>query len=171
MGYPASKTNWKKLRKNKASTVKAVKPQMTSLIDIMTILLVFLLKSFSSEGEIVTPSKGLVLPESTAKKKPELALRIAITRRDLLVEGEKIVSLKKMMRRKDLIIPELERLLERRRAITEKISEGSTHIEFKGDVLIEADRKIRFKMLQRIMYTCGQIGFSNFSLLVIKKES
>lgn len=171
MSFPASKTSWKKVKKNRGSTVRSAKPQMTSLIDIMTILLVFLLKSFSSEGEIITPATGLTLPESTAKKRPELALRIAITRNHLLVEGERIVGIKTMMKREGLVIPELEALLEDRRATTEKIAESSTSVEFKGDVLIEADRKVRYRILQKIMYTCGQIGFSNFSLLVIKKET
>ena len=75
------------------------------------------------------------------------------------------------MAQEGMVIPELERILEGRRTTTETIAESSTHVEFKGDVLIEADRKVRFKMLQKIMYTCGQVGFSNFSLLVIKKES
>ncbi len=44
------------------------KPQLTSLIDVMTILLVFLIKSFSVSGNLVTPSKDLVLPTSDSKK-------------------------------------------------------------------------------------------------------
>jgi biopolymer transport protein ExbD len=149
MSFPASRSSTKKLRKNRGEPLKPAKLQMTSLIDIMTIILVFLLKSFSAEGEIVTLSKGLKPPESTATKKPEVALRLSLTKEDLLYEGTRIAKIDTIFQTDDLIIPSL---------------------LIMGDVLIEADRKVRFKMLQKIMYTCGQIGFSNFSLLVLKKE-
>ena len=42
---------------------------MTSLIDMFTCLLAFLLKSFSAEGALVTPSEGLELPKSIASEK------------------------------------------------------------------------------------------------------
>lgn len=170
MSFPASRSNTKKLRKNRGEPLKPAKLQMTSLIDIMTIILVFLLKSFSSEGEIVTLSKGLHLPESTASKKPDVALRLAISQNDLLFEGARIATIDTIYQTDDLIIPSLLILLNDRRKMTERIAENSAQVEFKGDVLIEADRKVRFKMLQKIMYTCGQIGFSNFSLLVLKKD-
>jgi hypothetical protein len=38
------------------------RPQLTSLIDVMTILLVFLIKSFSVDGNLITPSDDLILP-------------------------------------------------------------------------------------------------------------
>ncbi|OGS37136.1 MAG: hypothetical protein A2293_15770, partial [Elusimicrobia bacterium RIFOXYB2_FULL_49_7] len=115
-------------------------------------------------------SKGLELPASTAKKKPEVALKVSISRDELMVEGQRITTLNKMMDREGLIVPELETILDQRRALTEKIAKHSTKVEFKGDVLIEADRQVRFKIIQKIMYTCGQSGFSNFSLLVLRKE-
>lgn len=171
MSFPASKTKVKKLAKGRGGENKVVKIQITSLVDMMTMILVFLLKSFSADGDILTPSKGLTLPESSAKKKPEVALRISVTQQYLLVEGKAIVNLEDMMNRKELVVPELAQILESRRTNTEKIAENSTSVTFKGDVLIEADKKTRFKVLQRIMYTCGQTGFSNFSLLVLGKET
>ena len=171
MSFPASRTKSKKLKKNRGGGVRVVRIQITSLVDMMTMILVFLLKSFSAEGEIVTPSKGLLLPESSAKKRPELALRISLTQQYVLVEGKAMLDIDEMMTRQELVIPELQQLLEERRKMTEKIAENSTTVTFKGDVLIEADRTTKFKVLQRIMYTCGQVGFSNFALLVLQKES
>jgi biopolymer transport protein ExbD len=63
------------------------KPQMTSLVDVLTVLVFFLLKNFSSEGDIVTPSKNLELPVSSSKAKPEQMLNIAISSKHILVEG------------------------------------------------------------------------------------
>jgi biopolymer transport protein ExbD len=171
MSFPVSKTQRKKLKKNRTEGIKVVKMQITSLVDMMTVLVVFLLKSFSAEGDIITPSNGLTLPSSTAKKKAEVAFRLSITQYHLLVEGQPILTIEDMMKGEDIIVPELAQILGDRRKATERIAQNSTNITFKGDVVIEADKKIQFRMLQRIMYTCGQAGFSNFSLLVLKKES
>ena len=63
------------------------KPQMTSLVDVLTVLVFFLLKNFSSEGDIVTQTKNLELPMSSSKAKPEQMLNIAISAKHILVEG------------------------------------------------------------------------------------
>ena len=46
----ASKSPLKQLRKPGAEGSKSFKPQLTSLVDVMTILLIYLLKSFSSKA-------------------------------------------------------------------------------------------------------------------------
>lgn len=58
-----------------------VRPQLTSLVDVMTILLVFLIKSFSSEGSLVTPAADLVLPVSTSEETPRVRSSIEITKK------------------------------------------------------------------------------------------
>ena len=40
--------------------------RLTSMMDILTVLLLFLLKSFVVEGEVVTPVPGVELPSSSA---------------------------------------------------------------------------------------------------------
>ncbi|MFH1761382.1 MAG: biopolymer transporter ExbD, partial [bacterium] len=141
MSFPVSKVFQVKPRKSQISGQPEVpKLQLTSLIDVMTILLVFLLKSFSSEGEIVTVSEGLLLPESSAKQKPRLALVIAISRNELIVEDKQICTLVEIEKQTEMIIPGLEDYLVRRKSLTEAIAEYSSSTEFKGDVVIQADR-------------------------------
>ena len=53
---------------------------ITSMMDMFTIILVFLLKSFSADGSILTNADNLVLPNSESKKKPqEVNLQVAVT--------------------------------------------------------------------------------------------
>ena len=172
MSFPVSKSNQKQLRKSRAGKdLKAFKPQLTSLIDVMTILLIYLLKSFSSEGEIVTMSKDLTLPESTAKQNPKLTVVVTVNNNYILVENRDfLTSVDKALATDDLVIPELNDWLENRRAITSKIEQHSTQTKFTGDITIQADKHIRFRLLKKIMYTCGQQGYNNFSLAVLKME-
>ncbi len=171
MSFPVSKSKLKQLRKGRHQQgLKGCKPQLTSLIDVMTILLIYLLKSFSSEGEIITLSKDLMLPESSAQKKPHLTVVLMVNNRYILAENEKITPTDKVLSADDLIIPELEEWLKKRRERTQKIAEHSTTTEFMGDITIQADKHIRFRLLKKIMYTCGQQGYNNFSLAVKNRE-
>ncbi|MFP4162647.1 MAG: ExbD/TolR family protein [Chitinispirillaceae bacterium] len=170
MSFPASKSKMGQLRKSRAKKeLKGFKPQLTSLIDVMTILLIYLLKSFSSEGEIITVSEDLVLPVSSAQKRPELMVTLVVNNNFLMVEDNRLVDLDDLSA-DQLVIPELNEWLSKRRQATEKIEKYSDKTKFKGDILIQGDKRIRFKLLKKIMYTCGQQGYNNFSLAVRKKE-
>ncbi|MCK4774074.1 MAG: biopolymer transporter ExbD, partial [Candidatus Krumholzibacteria bacterium] len=52
--------------------------RLTSMMDILTVLLLFLLKSFVVEGEVMTPIPGVDLPESSSDTTPRAAVVIAI---------------------------------------------------------------------------------------------
>jgi biopolymer transport protein ExbD len=171
MSFPASKSSMKQVRKPRGSgKVKTFKPQLTSLIDVMTILLIYLLQSFSSEGDIVTVHKSLILPESSAKKTPELRVTLTVNNTYILAEDKQVATVAEVLSSDSLIIPGLYEWLFNRRETTEKIELYSTKTKFKGEITIHGDKRIRFRLLKKIMYTCGQQGYNNFSLAVRKRE-
>jgi biopolymer transport protein ExbD len=55
------------------------KLDITSMMDIFTIILVFLLKSYSTESIAVQPSDQLQLPMSSALTMPEIAVKVTIS--------------------------------------------------------------------------------------------
>jgi biopolymer transport protein TolR len=171
MSYPASKSSVRPRKARGNRNLKAVRPQITSLIDIMTVLCFFMLKSFSTENQILTDTKDLIIPESTAKKKPDLMLTIKVNNKHILAEDKIVADVPSALASNDLIIPGLSQWLEQRRSATEKISQYSTTTSFKGNVIIQGDKRIRFRLLKKIMYTCGQSGYNNFSLAVRQKEA
>jgi biopolymer transport protein ExbD len=170
MSFPASKSSIHPRKARGDRKLKSVKPQITSLIDVMTVLCFFMLKSFSSENQIITDSKDLIIPESTAKKKPELMLTIKVNNKHIIAEDKIVADVPSALATDDLIIAGLSQWLDQRRSATEKISQYSTTTSFKGNVIIQGDKRIRFRLLKKIMYTCGQQGYNNFSLAVRQKE-
>ncbi|MFP4521483.1 MAG: ExbD/TolR family protein [Fibrobacterota bacterium] len=152
------------------------KLNITSMMDMFTIILVFLLKSFSSSGQLVAPVEGLTIPSSTIERNAKAALEINVSlNRDssstVSVEGKKVatVSDKGKKEGNDLLIPELLTLMQKY-AEEARSMEKLTNKEFKGDVLLQGDINIDYRMLVRIMYTCGQAGFPNLNLIVYREE-
>ncbi|MEO0604901.1 MAG: biopolymer transporter ExbD [Myxococcota bacterium] len=67
--------------------------QLTSLLDMFTIILVFLLESFQAEDEDFTLHAGLSLPESTARSAFKPAVNIALSEDAIFVEGTEVHAL------------------------------------------------------------------------------
>jgi biopolymer transport protein ExbD len=170
MSFPVSKSKLKQLRKPRGSVgLKGFRPQLTSLIDLMTVIVIYLVQSFSTEGQIITVSKDLTLPESSAKKPPVLNVNIIVTGKYVMAEDAKVADVEDILKTDDMVIPGLYDWLGKRREMTETIVHYSTKTTFKGDVTIQGDKRIRFRLLKKIMYTCGQQGFNNFNLAVQSK--
>lgn len=145
--------------------------RLTSMIDMFTILLVFLLKSYSAEGQIMTITQDLRLPESTSHKPPATMSVIAITQEWLLVDGRPIRKIDAILSDSDLIIPSLEQELLKLRKMSEGIGELSSNMQgFRGSIAIQGDRDITFDLLKRIMLTSGRVGYNNMHLAVLQTE-
>ena len=71
---------------------------LISMMDVLTVLLLFLLKSYVSGGEVMVPPAGVQLPASTAKAMPQASLVVAIDGDEIVVGSERVAS-----------IPEIER--------------------------------------------------------------
>ncbi|HEX2956096.1 MAG TPA: biopolymer transporter ExbD [Chitinispirillaceae bacterium] len=135
------------------------KPQLTSLVDVMTILLVFLIQSFSAEGNLITPSSDLKLPDSRSTENIRLINSIKITRESICTDDKIITSMDAVVKSDSLMIPELFRVL-------------SMEMKYSGksELMIESDRNTPFEIVKKVMYTCSQAGKTDFTILVQRKE-
>jgi biopolymer transport protein ExbD len=143
---------------------------LTSLMDILTCLLFFVLKSFVAGGEATVPPPGLELPKSTADSPMVSSLVIAIDKDAILVGSERIASVRAAAASDRMII---EPLAERLRATREQMDQiailkGVTKPESRV-VTIQGDEDIEFHVLQKVMYTLNESGFQDIALAVIKK--
>jgi biopolymer transport protein ExbD len=147
---------------------------ITPMLDMMTILLVFLLKSFASSSSDVNV-KNLVLPYSSTKLQVEEALSLMIAQDAILVDQKPITQLDHgVLRREDLpegpngyLIKPLYDALEGRADHLKRIEEfGGT--QFIGRIAIIADKNIPYSVLFRVLYTCGRAEFGRFKLFVQK---
>ncbi len=66
---------------------------MNSMMDMMTIILLFLLKSFSTDGALVAPSENLTLPTSFRVEKPKKELNVAISNDAIIVNDIPVIAL------------------------------------------------------------------------------
>lgn len=147
---------------------KKVEVQLTSMIDMFTILVVFLLESYNSDGQIVTLSDALTLPKSTIQTPVSLRLEIQVTNRVIVVDGDPIVSVDENLLSTGNSIPavvtRLRDHLEYSRQLRGTVTEEDTQINIQGDVAVPAI------LLQRVMASCSEAGYATQNLEVIKMQ-
>ncbi|NOY76811.1 MAG: biopolymer transporter ExbD [Calditrichaeota bacterium] len=155
----------RKRRKNGIFTLR-----LTSMIDMFTILLVFLLKNYTTENQVPVMANDLRLPSSTAQKIPETASVVGLTRQWVLLDGKKMARVSDVLKSDNLLIKNLFLELRAKRLISERLASYDSKMKFRGEITIQGDKDLPFQLLKKVMYTCGQVGYNNMQLAVIKKE-
>ncbi len=141
---------------------------MNSMMDMMTIILLFLLKSFSTEGALVTPSEELRLPVSQQGEKPKKELNVTVSKTMILVNDQVVVpALNEIPKDQMIISPLAAKLAEY--AQQEKDLEVEVGKEFTHEVNIQGDEKLPFEVLFKVMFTCSRTEFYKMRLITIKK--
>ena len=142
--------------------------RLTSMMDILTVLLLFLLKSFVVEGEVITPVPGVDLPQSTSDTKPRGSVVVAIFDDAVMLDGQMVARVGGADDEGGLLIPLLaEKLAATRAHELDIASMRGVEAEFSPRIAIQGDRDIPFEILERVMFTCNQSGFGDISLAVI----
>jgi len=165
--------------KRKRKQRELVKPEplsINSLMDIMTILLVFLIKSYSSDPVTLKQTEDLKPPFSSSQLKPDPSTTMTLTLKGILVDDEPAVQIATsdgQVAESDregggfLISPvftKLEAAVEHQK----EIASYNASAEFKGLLTIISDRNVPFSLISQAMYTAGQAGFTKFKFLVVK---
>ena len=142
---------------------------MNSMMDMMTIILLFLLKSYSTTGALATQSESLKLPESARTTKPKKELNVAVAK-DVILVNEQPVLQTADVPPNEVLIPQLGQKLQEY-AQSQKDLEIEVGKEFTHEVIIQGDESITYELLFRVMYTCGQSEFNKMRLLTVSRSS
>lgn len=143
---------------------------LTSMMDILTTLLFFVLKSYIAGAEVTSPPPGVTLPRSTVDSGMHLSLVVAIDHDAIMVGGERVATVTDAIKNRDLLIaPLAARLVEVRQQMDDIDRQkgkapAATHL-----ATIQGDAGIEFQLLQKVMYTLDRNGFPDIALAVLKK--
>jgi len=166
---PSQKSIRRKRRTRGDATVKL---NITSMIDMFTLMVVFLIQNYSAQGQLVTPAEGLHLPKSTVEKNADVALNVQITKNTIMVEDKIVLDAKEyeaLLSQKEFLIGSLHTVLRKYSSEARKSAQMFSN-DFSGKISIQGDVDIPYNVLTRVMYTCGQAGYPNMNLVVYRKS-
>jgi biopolymer transport protein ExbD len=88
---------------------------------------------------------------------------LEVTPRFVFLNGNPVAEIARIKDSDPLVLPELHRQLEKAASL-----DGGLKKEH--DIIIQCDKSIDFKHLKRVLTTCAKASFSDFSLVVMRKE-
>jgi biopolymer transport protein ExbD len=136
---------------------------LTSMIDFLIVVVVFLLMTFSASGE-TPPSKGLQLPKAENTIDMIDAPMVAINGSQILVDGaaagntHAIEDNKRLQR-----IDELFNILKGKREVWKQLHPGK---DFPGVVVLQVDQDVPAVVVKSTFQTAAFAGYPNVSFMV-----
>ena len=160
--------NTRRLKRMSRNRVKITKMNLTSLMDVFTILVFFLLVN-SGSVEVLDAPREVTLPESQVQTKPRETVVIFVTPEEVLVQGQHVAQVTDILEGVPAATtPITARLAELRDNV---VGPSTLAVADSLEVTILADKSVPFIVVKRIMSTCTGEGYENVSLAVIQKNS
>lgn len=127
---------------------------LTALIDAFSILVIFLLMSFSSSGEVLLLGKNMELPKA--------GLGIMLERHPVIKVEENRLFLEDKEIKQEELVAEMMKLRELHK-------ETHPNQEYPGIVTIQADRRLKYEQMNSIVLASGNAGFSEIKFAILMK--
>jgi biopolymer transport protein ExbD len=156
---------------------------ITAMMDMMTIILVFLLKTLSASTASIPQSSDLLLPSSVLTSSPDSepeGLPILVSKTQIIV-GEAVVcpvppdaaqygveAKYKRGSRNDYFIVPLGGALQSWRDSDKRIRVATGKDASHSEAILIADVSTPYRLLTEVMYTLGQTEFSKFHMMVLQ---
>ena len=158
--------NSRRIKRMGRNRMKISKMNLTSLMDVFTILVFFLLVNSGSVEVLDTP-KEVSLPESRVETKPRETVVIFISPTEVLVQGQLVALVDEIIEDKTSVLdPIAARLAQLKENV---IGANTMAVATSQEVTILADKSVPFMVIKTIMSTCTSEGFENVSLAVTQK--
>jgi biopolymer transport protein ExbD len=156
-------------RQNRMSRNKGKMPglSLTSLMDVFTILVLYLLVNQGS-GADIDPPKTIKIPDSVVETSPRQTIVMTVSDTAVYIQGEAIVTIAEVLESKQDYIEPVRQEMVRVKELAE--SQSVQAAANKTEVTILADRSVPFKILKKLMSTSSSAGYEKISLAVNQKE-
>jgi len=175
-----------KRRKGKRSVTAML--SLTAMVDMFTVLAIFLLQNYDVKDFIVYTPKEVVLPKATSTKELKPAFVVTVSNKEILLDQDVVVTFQEVKAQTEWLIPKLH----------EKIKEAlvKSKSEFDRDnknqirdvvdpeakeqvddpnswrkITIQSDKDIDFLTVKKIMYTVSEAGGGEINFAVTKKPN
>jgi len=143
---------------------------ITPLVDMFVIIVLFLIANFSATGEVLMMSKDIQLPTAVHVKDLDLVPVVMISKDQVLMDGALIGQVAEIVKSDQMDIPELEEKLRELKKKTDEMHASvndTSQQSTAGDINIQADKDVAFKIISRVMYSCSSAEYGNINLAVL----
>lgn len=137
---------------------------INSMTDMFTILLVFLLQTYSTSDVQVNIDQGQRLPSSTSQSSPVKSIQISLTKNELKISDQTIAKLvHEDFENKDISNSDSNFIT----PLFAELEKFAKDEKLKGNILMKADESLPYGVLRKVMYTASMAGFPNLKMATV----
>lgn len=163
---------------------------LTAMVDMFTVLVIFLLQNYNATGEILYIPKEVVLPKAASVRELKPSHVVTISNKEILLDKEVVATFDEVKGQEDWMIAKLkDQLVD---ALQKSKAEQDSKLQNKirdvvetargeaeedpnawSKVTVQADKGVDFGTVKKVMYTVTEAGASeiNFAVMKLPQES
>jgi biopolymer transport protein ExbD len=137
-------------------------------IDFLIVLVIFLLMSFSASGELDAQQPTITMPDANNTQQIEISPIIAVDERVITLDGTRVADTQ--TQGQSAQVDRIEPLIQGLEAEKRKWETIHPSEPFAGQVIVQADRNIDFRVVKKVMFSAASAGYGNVSFAVNQRE-
>lgn len=158
---------------------------LTAMVDMFTVLVIFLLQNYNTTGEILYIPKEVILPKANRVADLKPAVVVTVSSKEVLIDRTPIATFGEVQDAKDWVIPNLRDqvriFLEKEKAnqeaklqnqvrnvVDKTLGKKEDDTEAWRKVTLQADKGIDYLTLKKIMYSIYEAGGGPINFAVAK---
>lgn len=151
---------------------EALDLDITSLLDILVIMLVFLLKSYNSSGIILNVPKEIALPSSNSQSVNNYGVNIQVSTDTIWVDDQVVMETEGPLKLRggNLISPLYNELVRRKNVIKQTQKTSPEAQKFSGIANLILDKTLKYNEIRKIMHTTAAAGFKTYKFVVLGED-
>ena len=175
-----------KRRKGKRGIVAML--SLTAMVDMFTVLVIFLLQNFSGQEQMLILHKNLQLPEASSTKDLKPAFVVVVTNKEIFLDKTVVATFTDVKTQKEWMIQklfdEMKTGLQRAKdennaligkkikdAVDQAVQNPKDDPNGWNKVTIEADKNVDILTVKKVMYTVTEAGAGEINFAVTKKPN
>ena len=163
---------------------------LTAMVDMFTVLVIFLLQNYNTTGEILYIPKEVVLPKASSVKELKPSHVVTISSKEILLDKDVVATFDEVKGNEDWSIPKLKDMLTEALARSKIEAEGKLQNKIRdaventkgqptddanawSKVTIQSDKGVDFLTIKKVLYTVTEAGAGeiNFAVTKVPQES
>ncbi len=173
-----------KRKKNKRSVTAVL--SLTAMVDMFTVLVIFLLQNYNSTGQILEMPKEVTLPKAERVIDLKPAVVITVSHKEVLIDKTHVATFAEVQAAADWVIPNLRdqvrTLLEKAKAeqdaklqnkiksvVDETVGNDKDDLNAWRKVTLQVDKGMDYLTLKKIMYSIYEAGGGPINFAVAKE--
>lgn len=178
----------KHMKKKKSKREVAAVLSLTAMVDMFTVLVVFLLQNYNVTGQVLYIPKDVVLPKAEKIKELKPAVVVTISSNEILIDKTPVISYQDLAAQEEWMIQPLFNLLtealkkakdEHELSLQKKLQTAVEAARGEEDpdknpwnkVTIQADKGMDFLTVKKVMYTVTEAGAGEINFAVMREKA